>query len=316
VHEGSRRAIVAAFAANLGIAIAKFMAYGFTGAASMLAESVHSVADTGNQALLFLGSARARRAPTAEHPFGYGRERYFWAFVVALVLFTVGSLFAIHEGIVKLQHPHALESPVWALSVLVVSIVLETGSLFTARREANLVRRGQSWIAFIRHTKNPELPVVLLEDLGALAGLGFALAGIGLSIATGDARFDALGSIAIGLLLGAIAVVLAAEMKSLLIGESASPSDVAKIRAAMENAPRVARVIHLRTMHLGPDDLLVASKLAFDPSLDFAALARAIDETERRVREQVPSARLIFLEPDIDRGALAIPSSPPDPVSD
>jgi len=302
VHEGSRRAIVAAFAANLGIALAKFVAFAFTGAASMLAEAVHSVADTGNQALLFLGSSRARRAPTDEHPFGFGRERYFWAFVVALVLFSLGALFAIGEGIDKLIHPHELESPFVALAVLAVSIALETASFVTARRAANLLRRGESWPAFIRHTKNPELPVVLLEDVGALVGLGFAGAGVGLAVLTGDARFDATGSIAIGLLLGAIAAVLAVEMKSLLIGESATPAVVAKIRAAMESAPRVARVIHLRTLHLGPDDLLVASKLAFDPSLDFATLAKVIDETERRVRAEVPSARLIFLEPDVDRG--------------
>jgi len=202
------------------------------------------------------------------------------------VLFSVGSLFAIREGLVKILHPHELESPGWAIAVLGVSIVLETISLVTARREADRLRRGESWIEFIRHTKSPELPVVLLEDVGA----------------TGDARFDAAGSIAIGVLLGVIAVVLAAEMKSLLIGEAASPRDVARIRAAMESAPHVGRVIHLRTLHLGPDDLLVASKVAFDPELDFAALAKVIDETERRVRAVVPAARLIFLEPDVDRG--------------
>jgi cation diffusion facilitator family transporter len=303
VHEGSRRAIIAAFAANLGIAAAKFVAFFFTGAASLLAEAVHSVADTGNQALLFLGGALGRRAPTEEHPFGFGRERYFWAFVVALVLFSVGSLFAIREGILKIRNPHEIESPIWAVGVLGLSIALETFSFITARREANQLRRGESWLAFIRHTKNPELPVVLLEDMGALVGLAFACLGVGLSLATGDARFDAAGSVAIGILLAVIAIVLAVEMKSLLIGEAASPLDVKKIRAAMESAPHVARVIHLRTMHLGPDDLLVASKVAFDPELDFASLAKAIDETERRVRAVIPAARLIFLEPDVDRGA-------------
>jgi len=303
VHEGSRRAIIAAFAANLGIAVAKFAAFAFTGAASMLAEAVHSVADTGNQALLFLGGARARRAPTEEHPFGYGRERYFWAFVVALVLFSIGALFAVAEGIDKFRNPDELESPVWALIVLAVSLALETGSFLTAQREANRVRRGESWLAFIRHTKSPELPVVLLEDLAALTGLAIAGLGIGLAIWTGDPRFDAAGSIAIGVLLGVVAVTLAIEMKSLLIGEAASPRDIAKIRLAMESAPHVARIIHLRTMHLGPDDLLVASKVAFDPSLDFASLAKAIDETERRVRAVAPAARLIFLEPDVDRGS-------------
>lgn len=318
MHEGSRRAIVAAFAANLGIALAKFAAFAFTGAASMLAEAVHSVADTGNQALLFLGGARARHAPTEQHPFGFGRERYFWAFVVALVLFSLGALFAIGEGIEKLLHPHEVESPLVALAVLAVSMALETASFVTARREANRVRAGESWAAFIRHTKNPELPVVLLEDVGALVGLGFAAAGVGLAALTGDARFDAAGSIAIGLLLGSIAVVLTIRMKSLLIGEAARPAVVAAIRAALESAPGVERVIHLRTLHLGPDDLLVASKLAFDPSLDFAALARAIDEAERRVRAEVPAARLVFLEPDVDRGSAQrrpelTPSTPAAP---
>ena len=306
MHEGSRRAIVAALLANLGIALAKFVAFAFTGAASLLAEAVHSVADTGNQALLILGGARARRAPTEQHPFGYGRERYFWAFVVALVLFSLGAVFAIAEGVEKLLHPHEIESPIWAVGVLALAIVLETGSFLTARREANLVRGEQSWRSFIRHAKSPELPVVLLEDLGALAGLVLALAGIGLAFFTGEPRYDALGSVAIGVLLGLIAVVLAVEMKSLLIGEAATPADVAAIRAAIESAHHVARVIHLRTLHLGPDELLVAAKLAIDPSLDFAAVASVIDETERRMRAAVPAARLIFLEPDVDRLARPV----------
>jgi len=310
VHEGSQRAVIAAFAANLGIAAAKFVAFAFTGAASLLAEAVHSVADTGNQALLFLGSARAKRPATEEHPFGFGRERYFWSFVVALVLFSVGALFAVGEGIEKLLHPHELESPAVALGVLAVSIALETASFLTARREANHLRGAESWAAFIRDTKNPELPVVLLEDVGALIGLLLAAAGVGLAVAAGDPRFDALGSIAIGLLLGAIAIVLAVKMKSLLIGESASPAVVAEIRAAMESAPHVERMIHLRTIHLSPDDLVVACKLAFDPSLDLATLAKAIDEIERRVRAEVAIARLIFIEPDVDRATRSTPAAP------
>jgi cation diffusion facilitator family transporter len=301
MHEGSRRAIVAALVANLGIALAKFVAFALTGAASMLAEAVHSVADSGNQALLILGGARARRAPTEAHPFGYGPERYFWGFVVALVLFSLGAVFAIAEGVEKLFHPHELESPIWAVGVLALAIALETGSFLTARREANRVRGDQSWAAFIRHSKSPELPVVLLEDLGALAGLGFALVGIGLAVYTGEPRYDALGSVAIGLLLGVIALILAVEMKSLLIGEAATPKDVAAICAALSSSPHVARVIHLRTLHLGPEELLVAAKLAFDPTLDFAAVANIIDEAERRVRAEVPTARLIFIEPDVDR---------------
>ncbi len=299
--EGSRRAILAAFLANLGIALSKLAAFFVTGAASMLAEAVHSLADTGNQALLLLGAARGRRAPNEDHPFGYGRERYFWAFVVALVLFSMGALFAIGEGIEKLLHPHALERAEWAIGVLVVAIGLETFSLRTAVHEANAVRGGESWWSFVRHSKSPELPVVLLEDVGALLGLAFALAGVGLAIATGEPRYDALGSIAIGLLLAVIAVVLATEMKSLLIGESAAPGVTAAIRAALESAPQVRRLIHLRTLHLGPEELLVAAKIELEASLGVADVARAIDVAEARVRAQVPAARMIFLEPDVLR---------------
>ena len=301
--EGSRRAILAAFLANLGIAASKLAAFLATGAASMLAEAVHSFADTGNQALLLLGAARGRRAPSDEHPFGYGRERYFWAFVVALVLFSLGALFAIAEGIEKLRHPHELSRAGWAVGVLAIAITLESFSLRTAVREANRVRAGESWWSFVRHSKSPELPVVLLEDVGALIGLVFALVGIGLAIATGEPRFDAFGSVAIGVLLAGIAVVLAKEMKSLLIGESAAPRVTAEIRGALEATPQVRGVIHLRTLHLGPEELLVAAKIELDASLGFADVARAIDAAEARVRAQVPTARMIFLEPDVMRSS-------------
>jgi cation diffusion facilitator family transporter len=269
----------------------------------MLAETVHSLADTGNQALLLLGSARAGRAANPEHPFGYGRERYFWSFVVALVLFSMGSLFAIYEGVEKLWHPHELVAPHWAIGVLLVAIGLEAWSFRTAFREAKPVRGGESLWRFIRHTKSPELPVVLLEDTGALIGLLFALLGVGLAMGTGDPRFDALGSIAIGLLLAAIAFVLAAEMKSLLIGESAAPVVQQRIRSAIETAPPVARLIHLRTLHLGPDELLVGAKIEFTRSLDLGGLARAIDEVEAAIRAAVAEARVIYIEPDIARTA-------------
>jgi cation diffusion facilitator family transporter len=300
VQEGSRRAILAAFLANLGIAIAKFFGFLFTGAASMLAEAIHSVADTGNQGLLFLGGARARRAPTPEHPFGYGRERYFWAFVVSVVLFTVGGLFAIYEGVDKLRHPHELESPAWALGILGVAIVLELFSFRTAIREASHVRGREGWWAFVRRSKSPELPVVLLEDLGALVGLLFAFTGVTLSAVTDEPRYDAAGSLAIGSLLVVIAIVLAIEMRSLLIGESASPKMQAEITAAITGAREVRRIIHLRTMHLGPDELLVAAKLDVDaPSVQ--SVAQAIDVIEARIRAAVPIARVIYLEPDLDR---------------
>jgi cation diffusion facilitator family transporter len=301
MHEGSRRAIIAAFLANLGIAVAKFVAFLFTGAASMLAETVHSLADTGNQALLLLGQARAGRAASPDHPFGYGRERYFWSFVVALVLFSMGSLFAIYEGVEKLRHPHELVSPQWAIGVLLVAIVLEAWSFRTAFVEANAVRGKHNLWSFIRRAKSPELPVVLLEDTGALLGLVFALLGVGLAVWTGDARFDALGSVAIGILLGAIAFVLAAEMKSLLIGESASPDVQEQIRAAIETAAPVSRLIHLRTLHLGPEELLVGAKVEFSSSLDLPGLAGAIDEVEARVRAVAADARVIYIEPDIHR---------------
>ena len=301
MHEGSRRAIVAAFLANLGIALSKLVAFAITGAASLLAESIHSLADTGNQGLLFLGGARARKAPTEEHPFGFGRERYFWAFVVALVLFSVGSLFAIYEGIQKVIDPHELDSPEWAFGVLGVAVVLESLSLHTAVREASKVRGSGSWWSFIRASKNPELPVVLLEDVAALTGLVFALAGVAVATATGDPIYDAIGSIAIGLLLGVVAVVLAVEMKSLLIGESASPEMQRAIHDAIMNGPEVDRLIHLRTEHLGPEDLLVAAKVDLSPAADIAA-AKAIDRVEARIRGRVPSARVIYLEPDEFRG--------------
>jgi cation diffusion facilitator family transporter len=298
MHEGSRRAVVTAFAANVGIAVAKFVAYAFTGAASMLAEAIHSVADTANQALLMLGAYRATRPPDERHPFGYARVRYFWSFVVALVLFTVGGLFAIYEGIDKLRHVHTVESPGWAIAVLVVSVVLESFSFRTAYRAAN---PGTAIVGFVRSTKDPDLPVVLLEDTGALIGLVFALAGVLLSWMTGNSRWDALGSLAIGVLLVLIAGLLAREMASLLIGESASPEDVGRIRDAIEASPSVRRIIHLRTVHLGPDDVLVATKVEFDPSLTVAELAARIDAVEVDVRRALPDVRLIFIEPDLYR---------------
>lgn len=302
MHEGSAKAILAALLANLGIAVAKFAGYLFTGSAAMLAESIHSLADTGNQGLLFLGGRVARRAPDREHPFGYGHERYFWAFVVALVLFSLGGLFSIFEGIEKLVHPVEVESPGWALGILGVAVVLESLSLRTAVREARPHVGQASWWSFIRRSKSPELPVVLLEDTGALIGLAFALTGIGLAVWTGDARWDAAGSLAIGVLLVAIAYVLSVETKSLLIGEAASPRQVEAIEQALASSDDVQRVIHLRTQHVGPDEILVAAKVAFPADLTMGRLAVAIDEAERRVRSAVPAARWIFLEPDVDRG--------------
>jgi cation diffusion facilitator family transporter len=304
VQEGSRKAIVAALVANAGIAVAKFVGFLITGSASLLAEAVHSVADTSNQGLLLFGGSRARREATPQHPFGYGRERYFWAFVVALVLFSMGGLFAIYEGVEKLRHPHAPESFGVAVAILLVAIALETFSLTTAVREANHVRGDQSWWSFIHRSKNPELPVVLLEDVGAEIGLFLALGGVIVAHVTDEPRWDAAGSLGIGILLVVIALVLATEMKSLLVGESASPSDEEAIRSAIEGTPAVRRLIHMRTQHLGPDELLVAAKLEFDAALSVAELADAVNATETRLRGAVPAARVIYLEPDLARAAL------------
>jgi len=296
-----KKAIFAAFCANLGIAVAKFVGFGITGSSSLLAEAVHSLADTGNQGLLLLGDRRAARAPDAAHPFGHGRERYFWAFVVALVLFLGGAVFALYEGVSKIRHPHEMESVPVAVGILVVAIALEGSSLVTAIREAGKLRKGRSMTRFIREARAPELPVVLLEDFGALLGLVIALSGIVAGRVTGDPIYDGIATLAIGVLLAAIAVVLAAEMKSLLLGEAALAEDEAVIRRALEDAPQVVGVIHLRTQHLGPDDLLVATKLAFDPALNLPELAVAIDAAEARVRAEVPAARLIYVEPDLRR---------------
>jgi cation diffusion facilitator family transporter len=295
----SRTAILAALGANLGIAIAKFVGWGMTGAASMLAEAVHSVADTSNQALLLWGGSAARRQASETHPFGYGMERYFWSFVVALVIFSVGGLFALAEGIEKLRHPHDVANVAWAVGILVVAIGLETFSFHTAIVASRPLKGRSSWMTFIRRSKNPELPVVLLEDLGALLGLVLALAGVGLAYWTGDARWDAVGSIAIGVLLIAIAVTLVVEMKSLLIGESATPEHIDAIGETLASAEDIERIIHMRTMHLGPDHLLVAAKVAFRRGMSFSEVAAAIDAAEDRIRARVPIARTIFVEPDV-----------------
>lgn len=303
---GGTRAVVAALLANIGIAAAKFVAFAITGSSSMLAEGVHSVVDSGNQGLLLVGGRSARRRATPEHPFGYGRDRYVYGFLVALMLFSAGGLFALYEGVEKIRHPHQLESAVVAFIVLAVAIVLESFSLRTAVHESRALKGEQSWISFIRHTKNPELPVVLLEDTAALIGLVFALLGVGLSEVTGEPVWDGIGTCAIGVLLIAVAIVLVIETKSLLIGESAAPAQQRAIEVALVG-PGVERIIHLRTLHLGPDELLVAAKLAMPAGAGLPDVATAIDEAEARVRAAVPIARVIYLEPDLDRAAASAP---------
>ncbi len=276
----------------------------------MLAETVHSAADSCNEILLLVGRNRARRRGTAEHPFGFARERYFYGFVVAVMLFSVGGLFSAYDGVHKILHPEPIKSPLVAFIVLGVSICLESFSLRTAVSRSNKVRNGQSWSAFIRRAKAPELPVVLLEDTAALTGLTFALIGITVAVVTGNGAWDGAGSLAIGVLLGWVAAILAIEMKSLLIGESASAETERAIVAALEEGPEIQRVIHLRTVHLGPEMLLVAAKIAVRGDQVAAELAAGINAAERRVRTAVPIAQLIYLEPDLYRPALADSSDP------
>ncbi|WP_433051858.1 cation diffusion facilitator family transporter [Dactylosporangium sp. CS-033363] len=304
--EGGTKAILAALAANLGIAATKFVAFFLTGSSSMLAEAIHSVADSGNQGLLLLGGKQATKQATARHPFGYGRERYIYAFIVAVVLFFVGGVFAIYEAWHKLSHPEPIESWQWVpVVVLVAAIVMESLSFRTAIGETKKIKGKATWVQFIRRAKEPELPVILLEDLAALIGLVLALFGVGLTLITGNGIWDGVGTAAIGVLLIAVAAVLAVEMKSLLVGEAATEEQVSAIEAAIVDGPEVERVIHMRTVHLGPDELLVAAKIAVRHNETADEIARGIDAAEARIRAAVPIARVIYLEPDIYRATKA-----------
>jgi cation diffusion facilitator family transporter len=301
VTAGTTRTVLTALGANLGVAAAKFTAASITGSVSMLAEGVHSVADSGNQVLLLVGGRRSRQAPSALHPFGYARERYIYAFLVAVVLFTLGGLYALYEGYHKVIDPHPLTSPLVAVAVLLVAMALEGYALRTAVREANRTRGTRGWLHFVRRARAPELPVLLLEDSGALVGLTLALIGVGLTVLTGNGVFDGVASLCIGCLLATIAVLLARETTSLLIGEAAVPEQIEKIDSALRSAPGVDGVIHLRTVHLGPDELLVAAKIAVSSQADSGDIATTIDDAEAHVREALPSVRIIYLEPDIYR---------------
>ncbi len=307
---GGRLAVLAALGANVGIAITKLIAFLITGSASMLAEFVHSLADCSDQILLLVGRNRARREQTEEHPFGYGRERYFYAFIVSVVLFTVGGAYSVYDGIHKIMHPEPLTTVWVAFGVLFLAAILEGLSLRTAIRESNPLRDGHGWGAFIRRTKGPDLIVVLLEDSAALIGLLLAFAGVGLSELTHDGRWDGAGSVAIGLLLASVAVVVAIETKSLLIGESADSDAAAKIVAALEDGPEVERVIHMRTVHMSPESLLVAAKVAVNSGDSAETIVRGIDAAERRVRDAVPMAHVIYLEPDIYQESRADQTDP------
>ncbi|MFB9411156.1 cation diffusion facilitator family transporter [Dactylosporangium matsuzakiense] len=304
--EGGTKAILAALAANLGIAVTKFIAFFLTGSSSMLAEAIHSVADSGNQGLLLLGGKQASKQATARHPFGYGRERYIYAFIVAVVLFFVGGVFALYEAWHKISHPEPIESWQWVpVAVLVAAIAMEGFSFRTAIAETRKIKGKATWVQFIRRAKEPELPVILLEDFAALVGLVLALFGVGLTLITGNGIWDGIGTAAIGVLLLLVAAVLAVEMKSLLVGEAATPEQVDAIEAAITDGPEVERVIHMRTVHLGPDELLVAAKIAVRHNETADEIARGIDAAEERIRAAVPIARVIYLEPDIYRASKA-----------
>jgi cation diffusion facilitator family transporter len=297
--------------ANAGIAVAKFIGFLVTSSSSMLAESVHSLVDTSNQALLLLGKKRAARAPDETHPFGFGRVRYFYSFLVSLILFSLGALFSLYEGIHKIVDPHPVESPTVAFVILSLAVVLETFSFRTAINEARPLKGDRTWMQFVRQATEPELPVVLLEDLGALVGLLLALAGVALAVVTGDGIWDGIGTVGIGVLLAAIAVILMVETKSLLIGEGVDRTTLALIRKALEAGP-VERLLTIQTQYLGPDDLLIAAKIALTPALAVESVAAAIDDAEQRVRAVVPQARIIFLEPDLDRTRVA--EATPEPT--
>ena len=298
--EGGKKAIIAALMANIGIAISKFVAFIFTGSSSMLSEAIHSVADSSNQVLLLVGNKRSQKPADEKHPFGYGRRRFVYGFIVAVVLFLIGGLFSLYEGLHKWQDPEPLNDWWIAVLVLVIAIGLEAFSFRTALREANKSRGKRSLANFVKDSRQPELPVILLEDAGALVGLVFALIGVGMAVITGDGRWDAVGAMAVGTLLVVIAIFLAMEMATMLVGESALPEEVAAIRAALESAPLVERVIHLRTVHVGPDELLVAAKIAISQSETAAGIAAGINEAELALRAAVPTARYVFIEPDLD----------------
>ncbi|WP_410871917.1 cation diffusion facilitator family transporter [Nocardia sp. A7] len=295
----SKVAILAALGANAGIMVAKFIGAFITGSSSMLAEAVHSVADTGNEALLLVGRNRAEQPPDTLHPFGYSRNRYFYSFVVALVLFVMGSLFAINEAIHKIRFPEEITSAWVAITILGVSLILESASFVTARKQSALLKGKSSWWHFIRNTRNPELPVVLLEDAGAITGLLFALAGVSLSMITGNAVWDGVGTLCIGILLGVNAVILIVETKSLLIGEGATAKDDTAIRSALLADPRIERVIRIQTQYLGPQDLLINAKIALHAGLDITQVAEAIDAADDRIHAAVPNTSTIYLEPDV-----------------
>ena len=299
--EGGTKAVIAALLANSGIAVSKFVAFVITGSTSMLSEAIHSVADALNQVLLLIGGKRSKRVADEKYQFGYGRVRYVYGFMVAIVLFMVGGIYSLYEGWHKWNHPEPVENHWIAIGVLTIAILLESLSFRTAILETNKVRGKRSFAKFVRDARQPELPVILLEDFGALLGLVFAMVGVSFAVITGDGRWDGMGAMAIGTLLIIIAIILIREMSAMLVGEGALPEEYDAVKAALESAPLVERVIHLRTLHVGPDALLVGAKIAITRCDTAQDIAQGIDEAERLLRLAVPSAQYVFLEPDLDR---------------
>jgi len=268
----------------------------------MLSEAIHSVADSLNQVLLLIGGKHARRSANENFLFGYGRVRYVYAFIVAIVLFCVGGVYSIYEGWHKWTHPHPVEQASIAITVLLVAIVLESLSFRTAIKEANIARGKRTLVRFIKDARQPELPVILLEDFGALIGLAMALGGVVVAQVTGDGKWDGLGALAIGTLLIVIAIVLIIEMSGMLVGEAALPEEVEAVARALKSAPLVDSLIHLRTLHVGPEDLLVAAKVGIASHVTAEQIVQGIDEAEKILRASVPTATYVFIEPDFDRG--------------
>jgi len=295
---GANKAVVAALAGNLGVALSKLVAWFFTGSSAMLAETLHSFADTGNQVFLLLGLKLGRRPPDEAHPFGYGRERYFWAFIVALSIFSIGGLFSVVEGLRKIAHPHPIENPALTYVALGIAAVLEGAVLRVAWREFKhwRARNPGPFLQALRTSKSPTILVVLFEDTAALLGILVATVGISLTLITGDAVFDGLASLLIGVILFAAAAFIGWRTRGLLIGEAATEADRRRIQEAVAGVPQVASLLETLTLHLGPEDVLVNLNVHFVDGLSTDDLERAVDEIETRIRAAVPTARRIFIE--------------------
>jgi cation diffusion facilitator family transporter len=303
VSAGSQRVVIAALAVNLLIAVFKFVAALLSRSTAMLAEAAHSLADCCNQVFLLIGTRRSARPPDDEHPFGYGPESYFWAFMVALSIFAIGAAFSVTEGVHKILHlrdPHEEGNAMWAIAVLGVSIVLESYSLVVALKEFRHIRAGRGIRRTLKEARDPTVLTVLFEDLAALTGLVFALGGVLLSHYTGNQLWDAIASILVGLVLGVVAWFLAADSKSLLIGEGATADDLARIRAVVRAHRDVVDVVHLRTMYLGPHEVIAAIKVRFLGNIDARRLEADINEIEASLRKEIPLLRRIYIEPGFD----------------